>query len=134
MRIVIDANVLMSGIFFGGTPGQIIEAWKDGRLAFVLSPSILDEYRRVGDELESEYGDFGLSSILTVLVGNSEIIDAPDLEDGVARDPDDDKFLACASAGGVSIIVSGDFDLQSLGTWKEISVLSPREFVDEYLT
>lgn len=124
----------MSGIFFGGTPGRILDAWKDGRIAFVLSPSILDEYRRVGAELETEYGDFGLSSILNVLVANSEVIEAPDLDQRVARDPDDDKFLACALAAGVLVIVSGDRDLQSLGTWKRIRMLSPREFVDECLS
>lgn len=133
MRIVLDSNVLMSGIFFGGTPGQILNAWKDGEVVFVLSPSILEEYRRVGDELESKYGDFGLSSILAVLVANSEMIDAPDLEEGVARDPDDDKFLACAAAAEVAVIVSGDSDLQSIGTWKGVRILSPRIFVDEYL-
>ncbi len=132
MRIVIDTNVLMSGIFFGGPPGEIVAAWKAGRVAFVLSPTILDEYRRVGDELESRHGDFGLSSILTVLVGGSEMIDAPELGARVARDPADDKFLACALAAAVPVVVSGDRDLQSLGTWREIKILSPRQFIDEY--
>ena len=63
MRIVVDTNVLMSGIFFGGPPGEIVDAWKAGRVTFVLSPTILEEYRRVGDELESKHGDFGLSAI-----------------------------------------------------------------------
>ena len=133
MRVVIDSNVLMSGIFFGGVPGQIVEAWRNGRVSLVLSPSIFDEYSRVSEELEARYGNLGLSSILTVLIGNAEVIDAPDLNPGVARDPDDDKFLACALAAGVSVIVSGDLDLRSLGTWREIRILSPREYVDEHL-
>lgn len=66
MRIVLDTNVLMSGIFFGGVPGEILEAWKEGRIALVLSASILDEYRSTGEEMEAEYGDFGLFSILTL--------------------------------------------------------------------
>lgn len=123
----------MSGIFFGGVPGQIVEAWRNGRVSLVLSPSIFDEYSRVSEELEARYGNLGLSSILTVLIGNAEVIDAPDLNPGVARDPDDDKFLACALAAGVSVIVSGDLDLRSLGTWREIRILSPREYVDEHL-
>ena len=31
MRIVVDTNVLMSGIFFGGVPGRILAAWREGR-------------------------------------------------------------------------------------------------------
>jgi uncharacterized protein len=74
-----------------------------------------------------------LSSILTLLVARSEVVDAPDLEEGVARDPDDDKFLACAAASAVPVIVSGDLDLQAVGTWRGVRILSPRKFVDEYL-
>lgn len=123
----------MSGIFFGGPPGQIVDAWRSGRVELVLSPRILDEYRRVGEELETKHGDFGLSRILTLLVGSAEIVDAPELEESVARDPDDDKFLACAAATAVEIIVSGDLDLRSLGIWRGVRILSPRQFVDEYL-
>ena len=50
-----DTNVLMSGIFFGGVPGRVIDAWMDGSLELVLSPEILDEYRRVGAELGGRY-------------------------------------------------------------------------------
>jgi predicted nucleic acid-binding protein len=43
--------VLVSGIFFGGTPYRILRAWRDGKIQIVLSPEILDEYRRVGEIL-----------------------------------------------------------------------------------
>jgi putative PIN family toxin of toxin-antitoxin system len=134
VRVVLDTNVLMSGIFFGGTPGEILEAWKEGQVFLVLSPTILDEYRSTGEELEAKHGDFGLSSILTLLASSAEIVDATDLGEPVARDPDDDKFLACARAANVSIVVSGDLDLLSLDPWNGIRILSPREFVDEYLS
>ena len=48
MRIVLDTNVFVSAAFFGGVPGRILEAWRDGRLQLVLSAAILDEYQRVG--------------------------------------------------------------------------------------
>ncbi|MBI2403438.1 MAG: PIN domain-containing protein [Gemmatimonadetes bacterium] len=38
MRVVVDTNVLMSGVFFGGVPGRILEAWRDGKLTLVVSP------------------------------------------------------------------------------------------------
>lgn len=134
MRIVLDTNVLISGVFFGGIPGEILEAWSEGMVGLVLSPSIVDEYRRVGEELEDRYGDLGFSDVLSVIVSNSEIVNAADLETEITRDPDDDKFLACASSAGARVVVSGDDDLLSISPWKGIRVLAPRVFVDEFLS
>lgn len=134
MKIVLDTNVLVSGIFFGGLPGRIIDAWKERRVSVVLSPEIVDEYRRVGEELEARYGTLVFGPILALLLGHSEMAEAPGLEEAVSRDPDDDKFLACALAGGVPVIVSGDNDLLSLGSWREIQIVTPRAFVEAHLT
>ena len=54
MKLILDTNVLVSGIFFGGVPGQILAAWADERVSLVLSPAILDEYARVGAELATK--------------------------------------------------------------------------------
>jgi predicted nucleic acid-binding protein len=48
VKIVLDTNVFVSGIFFGGPPGTILEAWQDGRIDFAVSLEILTEYERVG--------------------------------------------------------------------------------------
>ncbi len=56
MRVIVDTNVLVSGIFFGGFPGRIIAAWGKGELEFVVTPSILDEYVRVSEDLAQRRG------------------------------------------------------------------------------
>ncbi len=43
MRIVLDTNVFISGIFFSGPPSQILNAWKDSKIQIVLSQEILKE-------------------------------------------------------------------------------------------
>ncbi len=135
MRIVLDTNVLISGIFFGGIPGRILSAWASGKLTLVLSPDILDEYRRVGQELTKRYPDIevALESVLTLLAMNATIVDALPLDAAVSKDPDDDKFLACALASRTSIIVSGDNHLRSVSDWQGIEVLTPRQFHDRHL-
>lgn len=55
MKIVLDTNVLVSGIFFSGAPSKILEAWDEGAFELVISPEILEEYRRVVEELSSQY-------------------------------------------------------------------------------
>lgn len=55
MRVILDTNVFISGVFFGGPPSRILEGWRDGRLKLVLSPEILDEYQRVAAELRGQF-------------------------------------------------------------------------------
>ncbi len=133
MRIVLDTNVLMSAVFFSGIPGQIIEAWKAGRLTVVVSPDILEEYRTVAEILGRQYGIQEAGELRSFLAVAAELIEAPALPAAVSRDSDDDKFLACALFGRAAAVVSGDDDLLSLGSWQGIKMLSPREFVDTHL-
>jgi putative PIN family toxin of toxin-antitoxin system len=133
LRIVLDTNVFISGVFFGGPPARILEAWRDARVLPVLSAEILEEYRRVGVELKARYAEVDLEPFLALLGVHAEFVEASPLTEPVASDPDDDKFLACALAGGVPLIVSGDRDLVEQSGWRGIRVLRPRAFVDEYL-
>ncbi len=55
MRVVVDTNVLVSGIFFTGPPHDILEAWITGLLDFVVTTEILEEYRRVAEEISTRY-------------------------------------------------------------------------------
>jgi len=51
MKIIIDTNVFISGVFFAGPPHTIIEAWRIGKLPLVISPEIYQEYLRVSESL-----------------------------------------------------------------------------------
>ena len=73
MRIVLDANVLISGIFFAGPPGQILDAWSGDRVQLVTSPEILEEYRRVANELGRKYPQIQVQPVLDVLTATCEI-------------------------------------------------------------
>ena len=136
MRVVLDTNVLVSGIFFGGVPGQILSAWVAGELLLVLSPAILDEYRRVGRELGIRHREVTTSfeAILSLITMNAMIVDAAPLDEPVSDDPADDMFLAAALASHASIVVSGDRDLLRVSGWQGIVVLTPRRFHDRFLS
>ena len=75
-----------------------------------------------------------LEPILALLTVEAEIIEAPALPAPVSADPDDDKFFSCASAAGVTVIVSGDKDLVDPDGWRGIRVPLPRQFADEFLS
>lgn len=133
MRIVLDTNVLVSALFFGGVPGRILDAWRDGKVQIVLSAEILDEYQRVGRILAADYPGVDLEPFLALLTVEAEIVEAPPLTAPVSSDPDDDKFLACASAGRADVIVSGDRHLLVHDGWCDVPILKARRFVDEFL-
>jgi putative PIN family toxin of toxin-antitoxin system len=133
LRVVLDTNVFVSGVFFAGPPHRILEAWRRGRVSLVVSPEILDEYQRVGEELAEEFEGADLSPFLILLATHAEVIDAPALPAPLCRDPDDDKFLACALAANAAVIVSGDKDLLAIGEHRGVRVLRPREFTERHL-
>ena len=133
MRIVLDTNVFISGVFFTGPPYEILESWRDGRVRIVASAEILEEYRRVGEELSEKFPGVDLEPFLALLAVEAEIILAPELTERVCEDPDDDKFLACALAGRCKVVVSGDKQLRKTSGYRGIEVLSPRTFVTRHL-
>lgn len=132
---MLDTNVVVSAVFFGGTPGRVLAAWSAGRFVLILSPAILDEYRRVGHELGLRHPDVNAAfePVLALIAMNAIIVDAPAIVAPVSADPDDDKFLAAAAAAQASVIVSGDRDLLEVSGWRGIEVLSPRQFLDQHL-
>jgi len=133
MRIVLDTNVFISGIFFTGPPSDILKAWRDGKVQVLVSPSILDEYQRIGAELALEFRDVDLKPFLDLLTVQAEIVLAPTLPPVISDDPSDDKFLEAAVAGNASYIISGDKHLLKLTEFQGVQILKPRDFVQGYL-
>jgi len=76
MRVVLDTNVLMSGIFFTGPPARILTAWAEGALDLLASVDILAEYRRVGDRLRKKYPSVDVDPVLDLIIRESRIVDA----------------------------------------------------------
>ena len=64
MKIVLDTNVFVSSVFFGGPPHKILEAWRDGKIQLLLSPSIVDEYQRVMRELSVQFPGIKVEALI----------------------------------------------------------------------
>ena len=133
MKIVLDTNVLMSSIFFRGYPHRILRAWRAGRLRLVVSAEILAEYAAVSQRLAAEFGIGEAETTLALMATHADLVGAPQLPTQVCDDPDDDKFLACAVAAGVSIVISGDKALRRTSGYRGVEVITPRKFVEVHL-
>ncbi|MGA1843599.1 MAG: putative toxin-antitoxin system toxin component, PIN family [bacterium] len=133
MRIVLDTNVFISGVFFTGPPFQILKAWHDDKLAIVISPEIFDEYYRVGKELSNQFPLIDLNPILELLTIKAEFIYVNNLSEPICDDPDDDKFIACAISSRSNLIVSGDKHLLKVSGYQGIEIIKPQVFVNRYI-
>ena len=133
MKVVLDTNVFISGVFFSGPPYQILEAWRDGKIQLVLSESILEEYLRVAEVLSKRFPQIQLGPVLDLLMVEAEFTSAFELPKPVCEDPDDDKFIECAIAGKAEAIISGDKHLLKASGYHDIEVMTPRRFVDRFI-
>ncbi len=131
-KIVLDTNVLISSILFGGKPRQILQLVIQGKISAFLSPAIFTEFKEVLDRPK-----FGLTHEECFAIAR-EIEDVfffvfPQIViDLVKDDPDDNAILECALAAGVEYIVTGDPHLLTLESFEQIRIISPATFIAEF--
>ena len=132
IRIVVDTNVVVSGLLFGGIPGKIIEAIKLNDTQLLITSDIFNEYLKVLSYPKFELTEDDINYLLyQVLLPHSEIVtDVTQEEVIIHQDPSDDKFLLCASEGQADYLISGDAHLTSLGKYQETVILTPSAFIE----
>lgn len=132
IRAVLDTNVLLSALLFGGRMEGLHRAWRAGRLRLVLSRETADELLRV-----MAYPKFRLTRAEIASLFDTELLPFADVVELPAskgkqrwsRDSEDDKFIGCAQAGKCPWLVTGDHDLLSLKRVGKVAILSPAEFL-----
>ncbi len=128
MKAVLDTNVVVSGIFFGGVPRSVLEAWAEGRFELFLSPTIFDEYLRTCDRLGAGHPTLNYDELLATVVGHGTLVPDATAPESITTDPDDDKFMICAQQVG-ALVVSGDRHLLEASGWRGVDVVTPRAFM-----
>lgn len=126
MKIVLDTNVFISGIFWKGPPRRILDLWASHKVEIIITKSILAEYARVLKRFDP--GGTVARRWETFSVENSQIVEEK-VHLKLCRDPDDDKFLSCALLGNTDYLVSGDDDLLSLKTIGASKIVTAKEFL-----
>ena len=128
--VVVDTNVIVSALLFGGTPGRLIDLWKERRIQLFVCKEIIDEIMRVLTYPRFQLSEKEISYLIyDEILPYSEIVDIPSGPVIISRDPSDDKFIRCAVASGADVIVSGDRHLLSLKDHGDIKILTPARFL-----
>lgn len=132
MKIVVDTNVLISGVFFGGFPKKVLTSIVDKKFIACATVEIIEEYEEIVQEMIARRQGHINKNILAPLIKTMEIIE-PISNVRISRDPDDDKFIGCAKDSGALYIVSGDKDLLVLRQYDNIQIVTAKEFCEKYL-
>lgn len=117
-------------MFFGGLPGKILTAAREGVFTLAMTPLLLNELREVLARKK-----FGLTADMVQLLmegieDSATIVYPVKHYQVIARDPDDDAVVDCAVASGSLYIVSGDSHLNEMDEVQGITVVTPRQFLD----
>jgi putative PIN family toxin of toxin-antitoxin system len=130
IRVVIDTNVLVSGLLFGGQPGKLRDLWVSGQLVPLVSKETFEELSKV-----LTYPKFRLSPAEIKLIIEEELLPYAQVvgvtgdATGTCRDSDDDKFLSVAVSGRASYLVTGDQDLLVLQAFGNTQIVTVSDFL-----
>ncbi len=127
MRVVVDTNVIVSGVVAEGVCRDIVKRYLPA-CDLITSSALLDELA------ETMRDKFGLNPadlpLLKIYADTATIVKPKPLPHPVCRDKDDDELLATAIAGEAETILSGDQDLLTLKEFQGIKIFSPRRFIE----
>ena len=129
MKVVLDTNVLISAIMFGGKSRDILEMGISGKIKIAISQDILKKlaevligkkFRTPIEFVQQTIHELSEIAELVIVTGKINV---------VKNDPDDNRILECAVSAKADYIVSGDSDLVILKNFKKIKILSPSDFL-----
>lgn len=135
IRIVLDANVLASAVVgltpATSTPGAILRAWRAHNVEVFSSRQINEEFERTLQDpyFAERFEQDDVQEILALLETPPRRIPLTASVHGVATHPEDDLILATAVSANADYLVTGDKQLQRLGSYQGVTILSPRDFL-----
>lgn len=137
LRVVLDTNVLLSGIAYpASVPGKILAAWRHGSVEVLLCTHILDELRRVLPRLKQRHGlsPAEIDDLVDILAIQAELVEPsvavePGLRDA-ADEPVLGALLAARKGSGADYLITGDKDLLALAD--RYPIITPAWFWDTH--
>ncbi len=134
MKVVFDANVLVSGLSrrTASPPTILMDMWKRGSFDVALSHHILAKVEEAWTKpyFRSFLPDAEVAYILKEITALAGHVDPVTDVHGEAEDDEDDLVLATAVAAKADYLVTGDTYLLRIAEFRGIPIVSPRDFLD----
>jgi putative PIN family toxin of toxin-antitoxin system len=135
MRVVLDTNIVVSGVFWGGEPRRLLALARREAVQLMASEMMLDELLDVVSrpKFVARMNAIGTTpeDILTGYRSLLTVIEPAEIKPVIIDDPDDDVLIACAVACNADYIISGDHHLLELGQYQTSKVVTLRQFFDD---
>ena len=126
LRVVVDTNVFISGLLWGGNPGKILNLWLWGKFNLLMCPYLCFEIIDVYQKFDNPSQDI---EKLRLYLETKTIKIIPKKKVRVCRDPKDNQILALCWVGQADFLITGDKDLLSLKEFKNTKIVRPKEFL-----
>src|SRR3990167_3581967 len=128
MKVVIDTNIFVSGIFCKGSPHQVLLAWRQGRYTLITSVDILSEISKVLNDFEIKLPKEMINEWIELIIKNSIIVEPKEKIQAVKEDPKDDMFIEAAVTAKADYVISGDKHLLKLKQFGDTKIISASQF------
>lgn len=128
--VVLDTNVLISALGFGGTPLAALLRAFEPDVTLASSQTALDELERVMRYDRLPFTEADRTEFLAILEREATLVEPTESVSDVERDPADDAFLACAREAGADFLVTGDDHLLDLGRFEGVEIVTPASFIE----
>lgn len=135
MKVILDTNVVMSGLFWPGHSREILILLDENRFYHLCSKEIADEYIDVANRMKKKIKNFDvniLDELIEMILMKSIFCEPFPGSGPECRDPKDQMFLDLAVTMGAKYIVSGDKDLLVLDKYVGGKVIKPKLFLDAF--
>ncbi|MHB9112599.1 MAG: putative toxin-antitoxin system toxin component, PIN family [Thermoleophilia bacterium] len=129
LRAVLDTNVYLSAILFGGKPGEVFLLAKDEVIKLCVSTAILAELAvKLTDKFHWPAGR--VRYVIKEIGETATIVKPQKRISAVPGDESDNRILECAVEAKADYIVSGDRrHLLPLKNYKGIKIVTPAQFL-----
>ena len=134
MKIVLDTNVWLSGVFWDGEASKILEKAENKNIQIIISEDILSEIITVLNK-ESKFQKYilnlklSIEDLLRTILSISTLIETKTKLDIIKADPKDNIILEAAIEGKVEYLISYDNHLLNMIEFRNIKIVSPGEFL-----
>lgn len=128
-KLVLDSNVIIAALVFGGKPREILELAVRGLVDIAISDDILEEIRGVLGGKKFQYPARIVRALIIEIEDLAHLVQPKEKIEAIADDPEDNRVLECAVESGASVIVSGDSHLLTLQNYGRIKIMNPDEFL-----
>ena len=128
-KIVIDTNVIISALGWGGRPDEVIQKIAKGEVTLYLSSEIINEIVEVMNYPKFNFSPQKKQRLISILEQKAIIVEPKESVQVIEDDPTDNIFLECAIEAKAEFLISGDKHLLALGEFRFVKIVTPAGFL-----